>query len=251
VSNHISVIGLTGIKEVVPGDNLSEIIDLALEKNELVLCENDILVIAQKIVSKAEGRYKKSSDVIPSAQAITIADNMLNKTPEEVQLILDESYEIIRNTKNVLITEHRTGLIMANAGIDSSNIEKGKYLLLPEDPDGSAREIRDYFHDKYNIEIAVIISDTFGRPWRNGQTNVAIGIAGMKPLYDYTNTFDTFGNCLKVTNIAQADEISSTAELVMGKTESIPVAVVRGVNYQKGEGSVKELIREKMDDLFR
>jgi coenzyme F420-0:L-glutamate ligase / coenzyme F420-1:gamma-L-glutamate ligase len=249
--NNINIVGIPGIKEVVPGDNIPLIIDNAINRISLVLSEDDILVVAQKIISKAEGRYIDPNDVLPSKEAIHIAKNMENKSPEEVQIILDESREIIRNTKKVLITEHKLGLIMANAGIDSSNIEPGKFLLLPKDPDSSARKIHDYFKKKYKLHISVIISDTFGRPWRNGQTNVAVGVSGMNPLYDYVNTFDTYGNCLKVTNIAQADEIASAAELVMGKSDAIPVALIRGVKFRKGEGSVNDLIREKKEDLFR
>lgn len=251
MSNKINITGLTGIKEVAPGDDIAKLIDHALAANEIALRDKDILVLAQKIISKAENRFVDPAEVQPSENAIIIAKNMINKAPEEVQVILDESIDIIRNTKHVLITEHKIGLIMANAGVDKSNVEKGKYLLLPKDPDRSAAEIRNYFKEKYGIEMAVIISDTVGRPWRNGQTNIAIGVAGMIPLFDYANTYDTFGNSLKVTNIAQADEIASAAELVMGKAESIPAAVVRGVHYQVGEGSVKDLIRAKKDDLFR
>lgn len=247
----ISIVGIPGIKEVVPGDNIPLIIDNALDTNNLELSEDDILVVAQKIISKAEGRYMDPKEVIPSKEAIDIAKNMVNKSPEEVQIILNESREIIRHTKNVLITEHKLGFIMANAGVDSSNVEPGKFLLLPKDPDSSAGKIRDYFKRKYQLPIAVIISDTFGRPWRTGQTNVAIGLSGMNPLYDYINTFDTFGNCLKVTNIAQADEIASAAELIMGKADAIPAALVRGVKFRKGKGTAADLIREKKEDLFR
>ncbi len=226
------------------------------------LYDNDILVIAQKIISKSENRIFFLKDVIPSKRALKIA-SIHEKDPRLIELILRESVNIIRLTNKNLIVETRYGFICANAGIDQSNVsfEKDAVLLLPENPDESAKKIRKYIYDTVKKNVSIIISDTFGRPFRKGQTNIAIGIAGICPLRSYIGLKDTFGRVLKVTEIAIVDELASSAELVMGKTLEVPVAIIRGFDYNAldlnpinkdhTDVSVTLLFRDKSQDLFR
>jgi len=232
-------------KEIEFGDDLS-----ALIANSKQIQENDILVVAQKIISKQEGRIIELSSVTPSLLAQGIS-SQYQKNPHIVELILLESKKIIRMNKGIIIVETKNGLICANAGIDESNVKPGFATLLPKDSDASAEKLRKEILKTTGQNVSVIISDTFGRPFRMGQTNCAIGISGMKPILDYVGTTDSFGNVLRVTAIAIADEICSAAELVMKKTTKCPVIIIRNYDYTKESSSIRELIRVENEDLFR
>lgn len=248
------VIGVIGIPEIETGNKIGETIFSVLVRQGITVMDGDVFVIAQKIVSKSEGRLVQLNSVQPSEFAKHLAD-MSGRDPRLLELVLMESNAIIRMdvSRGLIITETRHGYICANAGIDTSNVCGDEVVsLLPEDPDGSARSILDQIQFTVpNRKIAVIISDTFGRSWREGHTNVAIGLAGMDPFLDYRGTKDTFGNILAVTRIAVADELASAAELVMGKANNIPVAIVRGFNFSEGTGKATNIVREKSKDLFR
>ena len=233
------------------GDSIGEQIVNAAKEESIEIRPQDIIVIAQKIVSKAEGNIVDLSTVHPSSLAETIAKTS-GKDPRHVEVILRESTSIVRMRGAHLIVETQHGFVCANAGVDRSNVGKDdSVVLLPIDPDKSAEIIRNKIMELTGADIAVIISDTFGRAWRNGQVNIAIGVAGLSPIVDYRGTQDMFGNQLNVTQIAIADELASATELVMRKSDRIPVAIVRGVKYDKQEGSIKLLIRPKEEDLFR
>ncbi len=232
-------------KEIEFGDNISELIADSFE-----LKDNDIIVIAQKIISKEEGRIINLSSITPSLLAQGIS-SQYQKNPQIVELILSESKKIVRMSKGILIVETKNGFICANAGIDESNVKNGFATLLPVDSDMSAERIRGELLKVSGCNVSVIISDTFGRPFRMGQTNCAIGISGLKPILDYAGKPDSFGNVLRVTAIAIADEISAAAELVMGKTLNCPVAIIRNYEYQQNSSSISELIRSEDEDLFR
>jgi len=232
-------------KEIDSSDDISDII-LKSEK----LNDGDILVIAQKIISKQEGRLINLSTVTPSLLAEGIG-SQYQKDPRIIELILSESKRIVRMKNCVLIVETNQGFICANAGIDESNVEEGYATLLPINSDVSAQRIRKKILEKSNKNVTVIISDTFGRPFRMGQTNHAIGISGLNPILDYAGTKDSFDKILRVTAIAIADELSSASELVMGKSLKCPFAIVRGCSFQSGEYAIDELIRSEHEDLFR
>ena len=233
------------------GDSIGEQIVNAAKEESIEIRPQDIIVIAQKIVSKAEGNIVDLSTVHPSSLAETIAKTS-GKDPRHVEVILRESTSIVRMRGAHLIVETQHGFVCANAGVDRSNVGKDdSVVLLPIDPDKSAEIIRNKIMELTGADIAVIISDTFGRAWRNGQVNIAIGIAGLSPMVDYRGTQDMFGNQLNVTQIAIADELASATELVMRKSDRIPVVIVRGVKYDNQEGSIKLLIRPKEEDLFR
>lgn len=234
-------------------DRLDTLILESLRHSEENLFDNDILVIAHKVVSKAEGRIVNLDDIKPSSKSLAIAKEN-DKDPRIVELILNESKGIIRLSKGVIIVETKHGFICANAGVDQSNVEHSSNhaVLLPIDADSSAKKIRDSLRKRTGKDIAVIITDTFGRPFREGQTNVAIGIAGIEPIMSYIGTTDMYGKKLRVTEIAVVDEIASAAELAMGKSERVPVVIIRGYKYQKTERSeISKLIRSKEKDLFR
>jgi coenzyme F420-0:L-glutamate ligase/coenzyme F420-1:gamma-L-glutamate ligase len=236
---------------VNPGDNIGDQLVQAAKEESIQIQANDILVIAQKIVSKAEGKVLGLSLVHPSELAKTIAKTSA-KDPRHVEVILRESTSIVRMRGAHLIVETPHGFVCANAGVDRSNVGKNdSVVLLPVDPDKSAKMIRQRIMELTGVDVGVIISDTFGRAWRNGQVNVAIGVDGLNPLVDYRGSQDMFGSQLSVTQIAIADELASAAELVMRKSERIPVAIIRGVEYVKGPGSIKSLIRPREEDLFR
>ncbi len=247
----LSLIGLTGLPEIQAGDDLAALIVEAVRSSGLVLQPGDILVVTQKVVSKAEGRVVSLRDAVPSPLASRWA-GPLAKDPRLVELILREARRIVRMDRGVLLAETQHGFICASAGIDRSNLpDQEAAALLPLDPDGSAKAIRDRILALYQIEVAVLISDTFGRPWREGLTNVAIGVSGLLPLRDYSEARDDFGRRLKATIIAVADELAAAAELVMGKTERIPAVLIRGYPYSRGEGRASMLLRPPEEDLFR
>jgi coenzyme F420-0:L-glutamate ligase/coenzyme F420-1:gamma-L-glutamate ligase len=247
----LTVVGLQHIPEVRPRDNLGRMIAIAATRQGVQLKRNDIVVVAQKIVSKAEGRFVSLSKIKPSALAKEMARGM-RKDPRHVEVILHETKRVVRRRGRHLIVETRHGLVCANAGVDKSNVEgKDVVTLLPKDADRSARRIREQIMERTGKDVTVIISDTFGRPWRLGQTNVAIGLSGMRPCIDYRGIRDEFGYELSVTKIAAADELAGAGELVMNKVDGIPVAIIRGYSHPRGRGSARQFIRPAKQDLFR
>ena len=217
----------------------------------LALASDDILVVTQKIVSKAEGQLVDLHTVTPSPFAEQIAE-IQAKDPQVVEVVLRETKRIVKMAQRTIISETHHGLVCAHAGVDESNVAgEGTVALLPVDSDASARRLRQGIRERTGVELAVIISDTFGRPWREGLVNVAIGVAGMEPLKDYRGLPDTEGRILKVTTLAVADELASAAELVMGKLDKVPVAIIRGYPYTPGEGDARLLLRAPEKDLFR
>jgi len=248
--NQFKVIGLPGLPEVTAGDDLPDLIAQTIRQEDVRAENGDILVIAQKIVSKAEGRVVRLEDVAPSAQALDWAETH-GKDPRVIEVVLREARRLVRMERGLLIAETQQGYICANAGVDTSNVPQGTVTLLPEDPDYSAAEIRKSLATELGVELAVIISDTFGRPWRKGLANVALGVSGMSPFVDYRNERDRFGNELKATQMAVADELASAAELAMGKTAAIPAALIQGFSYPEGEGYGREIVRPPENDLFR
>jgi coenzyme F420-0:L-glutamate ligase/coenzyme F420-1:gamma-L-glutamate ligase len=246
----LELLGLDGLGEVHAGDSLGQLILAACNNNGVTLHDTDVVVIAQKIVSKAEGRMVRLNEVAPSARARELARD-LEKDAALVEVILGESRRVIRKGGRALIVETRHGFVCANAGVDCSNVGLGKAALLPEDPDGSAQKIRSEIRRSAGVSPAVIISDSFGRPWRLGTVDVAVGVAGMKPIKDERGSHDAYGYELRAAVAAVADEIAAAAELVMGKRDGVPVVIVRGCEIQKEEGSVKELLRPEAEDLFR
>ena len=241
----LQVIPIKIQKEVESGDDL---VDLILELFEIN--DGDVLVFSQKIISKNEGRILSLSSVNPSLLADGIASSY-GKDPRLVELILSESKRIVRMENGVIIVETKHGFVCANAGIDESNVKNGYATLLPDDPDKSANLLKDRIKQKTGKNVAIIISDTFGRPFRLGQTDVAIGIAGLEPILDYNGKPDTFGKIMQVTAIAVADEICSTSELVMGKVQKCPIAVIRNYNFSSSTAKIQEMLRSDHDDLFR
>lgn len=225
----IEIIPVTGLPEFKSNDDLVEILINTLNNP---LTENDILVITQKIISKIENR----------------SVNLQDKNFSEI--LKDEATQIIRKRGETIIARTRHGFICANAGIDKSNIEQGYALLLPEDPDKTAYKIRKQIFNRNSINVAVIISDTFGRAWRKGQTNVAIGCSGIEPMVSYIGTTDSFGNDLMATEIAIVDELASASELVMNKIDEIPIAIIRGYSYENSDKGIKEIIRADDEDFF-
>ena len=248
-SGELRVFGVRGLPEISKGMNLQTAILGLLKKQGETLQDGDIVVVTQKIVSKAEGRIRQLSSYKPSELAKALASS-LEKDPRHVESILQESRKILRAERGVIIAETKHGFVCANAGIDNSNIDQGKISLLPKNPDASARRIREGIR-RAGVEVGVIITDTFGRPFREGHVNFAIGIAGISPMVDYRGRDDGYGNTLKVTVIAIADEIASAAELVMGKLDRIPVAVVRGYKYSKMDRGARKLVRPSSMNLFK
>jgi coenzyme F420-0:L-glutamate ligase/coenzyme F420-1:gamma-L-glutamate ligase len=232
-------------KEITVDDDLSKLI---LNSGDIL--DGDVLVIAQKIISKQEGRMIKLSTVQPSLLAQGIS-SQYNKDPALVELILSESKRIVRLKNGLIIVETNSGFICVNAGIDESNVIDGFATLLPLNSDKSAEIIRTNILNKTGKNVAVVISDTFGRPFRMGQTNCAIGISGLNPILDYAGTLDSFKRILHITAIAIADELSSAAELVMGKTKKCPVAIIRNYSFNVGNNTIQDLIRPENEDLFK
>lgn len=232
-------------KEIEPSDDISDIILKSGKLND-----GDIVVIAQKIISKQEGRLIDLSKVSPSLLAEGIS-SQYQKDPKITELILSESKRIVRMNNGILIVETHNGFICANAGIDESNIEKGFATLLPINSDESAQKIKNKILEQSGKNVAIIISDTFGRPFRMGQTNHAIGISGLNPILDYEGTLDSFDKVLRVTAIAIADELSAASELVMGKSLKCPIAIIRDYSYKSETHFIDELLRPEHEDLFR
>jgi coenzyme F420-0:L-glutamate ligase / coenzyme F420-1:gamma-L-glutamate ligase len=255
MSATVSLIPLRGIKLVDPGDDLGAITAAAFAANGLVAQDGDVLVMAQKVVSKAEGRYVDIATVEPSDKAIALAREV-DKDPRFVEVVLSESKRVVRHRPGLLIMEHRLGFVMANAGIDHSNVpaaDRGeRVLLLPQDPDGSARALREYLVRALGVSIAVIISDSFGRAWRKGTVGVALGAAGLPAFIDMRGRPDLFGRELQVTETGFADEIAAAAGLLMGQAdEALPMVLVRGLEWSAPEVPAATLVRPAEHDLFR
>jgi coenzyme F420-0:L-glutamate ligase / coenzyme F420-1:gamma-L-glutamate ligase len=251
ISVLIQVVPVRLAGDIIPGNNLAAVILDAIFGGQEGIANGDIVVVAQKIVSKAEGRLVDLGHVMPSSRAKSLA-RQLRKDPRIVELILRESREVVKVHNRIIITETRHGLVCANSGVDQSNLANlNSAVLLPKDPDMSARKLRAAIKKKSGKSVGVIVTDTFGRPFREGQVNVAIGVAGLSPIRSYIGKDDMFGRKLHVTEIAVADEIASAAELVMNKSDGVPVAIVKGLQFGKGGGSAKRLIRPKRHDLFR
>ena len=248
--NGLQIIGIKHIPLIDSDEDLFQIILDAFSKNSIKLVSGDIIVITSKVVSKAEGRVINLNDFTPSASEKSLA-NQLHKDPKLLSAILSETKKIIKIKNDIMICETSHGFICANAGVDQSNVPKGFVSLLPVNPDNSAEKIRVKFLDKLNVNVAVIITDTFGRPWRNGFVNVAIGVSGLDPILSYKGQIDSYGYNLRVTDLAISDELASAAELVMGKVDNIPVALIRNYLFQPDHGGAHKLVRDASTDIFR
>jgi coenzyme F420-0:L-glutamate ligase/coenzyme F420-1:gamma-L-glutamate ligase len=249
----VRISALAGIPLVQPGDNIADLIVDGLANSGLSLRRGDVLVIAQKIVSKAEGRLIDLREVTPSARAEKLAAEV-DKDPRLVELILRESTEVVRQRKGVLVVAHHSGVVLANAGIDTSNVagDEHRVLLLPEDCNRSCREIRTQLAERTGVEAGVLIIDSLGRAWRNGTVGIALGAAGLPALLDLRGTPDLFGRELRSTEVGIADEIAAAASMLMGQAgEATPVVVLRGLNLPDADGSAADLIRARELDLFR
>ncbi len=244
------VIGIEGLPEIGRGDDLVHAIAHAAAGQGTPVAAGDLLIVSQKIVSKAEGRIVRLTEITPSAETVQMAAE-LGRDPRLIEVILRESRRVVRRDKGVLIVETHQGWICANAGVDQSNVDADTACLLPEDSDRSARELRDGLRALTGHDLGIIIADTFGRPWREGLTNVAIGVAGLEPLKSYLGEKDPAGHVLQATILALADELASAAEPIMGKLDRIPAAIVRGLRVDPGDGGSKPLLRDPARDLFR
>ena len=246
----VKIIPLKGLPEVTAGDNLARFLVEAVQRQRLPIKQGDVFVIAQKVVSKAEGRIIRLDSVKPSEPAEEWAAKY-QKDPRVIEIVLRETSSIVRMERGVIISRTRHGFVCANAGVDISNVPEGMALLLPENPDRSARKLQEQLARAFGVHVAAIISDTFGRPWREGLVNVALGVAGMAPLVDYRGQHDTHGKTLHATVIALADELAAAAGLAMGKLDRIPAAVIQGIAMMKRTGRGADIIRAAERDLFR
>ena len=251
-AGEVRIIGLGGIPEVHAGDDLPALIVTAARAQQVAVEDGDVFVVTQKIVSKAEGRIVDLAAVSPSPFAEQYAA-MWEKDARQVEVVLRETKRIVRMEHGVMICETHHGFVCANAGVDASNVERtGTVCLLPLDPDASARAIRTGLRSAFGVDLAVVISDTFGRPWREGHVNFAIGIAGIGPLVNYAGQVDPAGYELRVTQMAVVDELAAAAELVHGKLDRVPVAIVRGAAFAPAEdASSAALVRDAERDMFR
>ncbi len=257
--HEISFTAVEGLPEIEPGADLASLIAAALQARELVPRVRDVLVVAQKIVSKAEGRLVELDSVVPSEEARRLS-RLTGKDPRMVELILGETDEVMRAVPNVLIVRHRLGFVMANAGIDRSNVpashageaRRERALLLPRDPDRSAAELRRQLAERFGVPVGVIISDSFGRAWRRGVVNVALGSAGLPSLIDRRGERDRDGRVLEMTEVGFADAIAAAAAIVMGEAaEGTPLVLARGLEWQAPDCKAGELLRPRSEDLFR
>ena len=244
------VIAVEGLPEIRRGDELAPLILEAARRQDTPIQDRDLLVVSQKIVSKTEGRVVRLADVTVSDEARSVAEE-IGRDPRLVQVILGESRRIVRKAKDVLIVETRHGFVCANAGVDQSNVDADTACLLPEDSDRSAGALRAHLRTLTGHELAIIVADTFGRPWREGLVNVAVGLAGLAPIVSYLGQLDPAGHVLQATILALADELAGAAEPVMGKLDRVPVAIIRGLDWPRGDGSSRALLRDPARDLFR
>jgi coenzyme F420-0:L-glutamate ligase/coenzyme F420-1:gamma-L-glutamate ligase len=254
-AGRVEVVALDGIPEIEPGDDLAGAIGDALARRPDLhpLREDDVLVVTQKVVSKAEGAIVDLTTVEPRPEAIAFAEKF-GRDPRQVEVVLREARRVVRMDRGVLITETRHGFVCANGGVDASNVGPGSgsiVTLLPEDPDASAARIRAAVRDRFGTDVPVVVSDSFGRPWRWGIVDVALGVSGLHPLDDLRGTADHDGRVMQSTVRAVADELASAAELALGKTAGRPAALVRGAAFVRGEGSIRELVMPAENDLFR
>jgi coenzyme F420-0:L-glutamate ligase/coenzyme F420-1:gamma-L-glutamate ligase len=254
MAKSITYFAVSGLPLINPGDDLAALIIDALGE-QLRLMSGDVVVVAQKVISKAENRYVELKDVRPSEQAQTLADQT-GKDPRYVEVVLSESADVVKYRRNILIMAHRLGFVMANAGLDQSNIEHAdgaeRVLLLPHDPDRSAAALKARLDAAFAVDVGVIINDSFGRPWRNGVVGVALGVAGLPSLLDMIGAPDLFGRPMQVTEIAVADEIAAGASLLMGQAaEGLPVVVIRGLTFDAAARPASALVRPRERDLFR
>jgi len=250
VATDLHVFAVPGLPDVIPDADLAALIAGAAARGGRDVAPGDIVVVAQKIVSKAEGALVRLDDVVPSPRAREWAAAN-GKDPRLVEVVFRESRRIVRMERGILIAETHHGFICANAGVDASNVAPGFVTVLPRDPDASAERLRSALADRWQCPVGVIVSDTFGRPWREGAVNVALGVAGLRPLVDYRGWVDPYGRRLEASVTALADELAGAAEIVMRKTAQTPVAIVRGAGEWCGEGSGRQLVREAGRDLFR
>lgn len=250
MATELRVFAIPGIPEVSPGADIAALIGDAAAAARIAIDDGDVIVVAQKIVSKAEGAIVAMDGVVPSALAARWAEAH-DRDPAVVEVVLRESVRVVRMDRGIIISETRQGFICANAGVDASNVRPGYVTVLPRDPDASAARIRQDLMARLSRRIAIIVSDTFGRPWREGVVNVALGVSGLSPLLDCRGLEDSFGRTLQSTVLAIADEIACAAELVMGKTAATPVAIVRGAAEWAGEGTGVMLLRRADTDMFR
>jgi coenzyme F420-0:L-glutamate ligase/coenzyme F420-1:gamma-L-glutamate ligase len=247
----LSIIAVHGMPEVRPGDDLVGLLLTSLAAAQERLVDGDVVVAAQKVVSKSEGRVVRLADVVPGERALRMAEES-GKDPRQLEVVLSETTKIVRWERGVLISETRHGFVCANAGVDRSNAgAPDSVVLLPVDPDASAARIRDQLGERAGAKVGVVITDTFGRAWREGHTNVAIGIAGLPALKRYVGQRDPQGYELRVTEIAVADEIAAAAELVMGKLDRCPVAIVRGLTFDPSDETARKYVRPAARDMFR
>jgi coenzyme F420-0:L-glutamate ligase/coenzyme F420-1:gamma-L-glutamate ligase len=249
----VTMTALSGIPAILPGDDVAAILAEALDATGLTPLDRDVLVVTHKIISKAEDRYRNLDDVTPSARALELAA-ATGKDAALVEVILSESREVLRSRRELIITEHRLGFIMANAGVDRSNVSGGpeRVLLLPEDPDASSAALRKKLRARFGADMAVVVSDSAGRAWRNGVVGLALGAAGLPALEDLRGRNDLEGRPLEVTQVGLADAIASAAELLMGEAdEGRPAVLVRGVQWRGTPVTAAALIREREQDLFR
>jgi coenzyme F420-0:L-glutamate ligase/coenzyme F420-1:gamma-L-glutamate ligase len=250
VATELHVFAIPGMPEVAPGADLGKLIAGAIALAGCAVQAGDIVVAAQKIVSKAEGAVVRLDEVVPSPLALQWAAAH-GKDPKVIEVILAESRRLVRMDRGIIIAETHQGFVCANAGVDASNVAPGFVTVLPRDPDASADRLRRALSTSLSQPVATIVSDTFGRPWREGVVNVALGVAGLRPLLDYRGCHDSYGRRLEASVMAIADELAGAAELVMGKTTRTPVALVRGAGEWVGEGSGRMLLRDPSRDLFR
>ena len=245
--------GVPGIPLIRPGDDLAVILGDAIARAGLAPGDGDVIVVTQKVVSKAEGQYVDLAQVMPSERARELA-NAVGKDPRLVEVILSESAEVLRYRPGILIVVHRLGMVVANAGVDRSNVEDGdtRVLLLPKNPDGTCAALRQRWQGRFGVTLGVIVTDSVGRAWRNGVVGIAIGVAGLPPLENLVGTKDLFGRRLEVTQVGRADQVAAAASLLMGQAaEGLPLVLVRGLRWDPAEADAGTLIRPRERDLFR
>lgn len=254
MARSITYTALPDIPLIQPGDDLVQIITDGVKRAGIEVAAGDIFVLAQKVVSKSENRYVYLDNVVPSARALELA-KIVGKDPRHIEIVLSESTEVVRTRKNVMIVAHRLGFVMANAGIDESNIEQGnghRVLLLPENPDASCDNLKAGIERQFGVSVGVVMNDSFGRPWRNGVVGVAVGSAGIPSLQSMIGEPDLFSRPMQVTEIAIADELAAAASLVMGQAaEGQPIVHVRGFSNPAPVNTASALVRPKEQDMFR
>lgn len=254
MAKSITYTALPDVPLIQPGDDLVQIIADGVRRAGIEVAVGDVFVLAQKIVSKSENRYVYLDSVVPSARALELAKTV-GKDPRHIEIVLSESTEVVRTRKNVMIVAHRLGFVMANAGIDESNIEQGdghRVLLLPESPDASCQHLRESLYQRFGVNVGIVMNDSFGRPWRNGVVGVAIGSAGIPSLQSMIGEPDLFSRPMQVTEIAIADELAAAASLMMGQAaEGQPIVHVRGFSSSAPANGASALVRSREQDMFR